>query len=269
MKGIRFIAPVLAPLALAVSGTASADGYTSSMRQDFIVRVGGSYMSPRSDRVSFVDDTFYYGDAFRSTVDPDAEWGWLINAEWKPVDHWGFELSYTAGDTHSGGNSEGFFTIFLPDGEYDGEFGNEFGDLARYEADVSTASLKFYPMDPTCMVQPYVGGGISYTDFSSSDFRGAARTDLENLGLRGDFDIGYSWGYTWQAGVDFNFGHDSSWLVNVAAVYARSVSDMRFRLLYDDAPSNPDPDYIFESYSGDYIYDPWMFNLSVGYKFSF
>lgn len=224
------------------------------------MRVGGSYMSPRNDKVSFVDDTFQYFDAFRATVDPDDEWGWQINVEWKPVDHWGFELGYVNGETHSGGDADGYLSLVL-----DGE---RFGDVARFEADVSTASLKFYPLDPSCMVQPYVGGGISYTDFNGTNFRGATRANLESLGLRGEFDIGYSWGYTWQAGVDFNFGHDSSWLVNVAAVYARSVTDMRFRV-FDDVPPPAGGDAFFDSYSGDYIYDPWMFNLSVGYKFSF
>ncbi|TLM77667.1 MULTISPECIES: OmpW/AlkL family protein [Microbulbifer] len=269
MKLTHSFAPLLlAPLACAISSVALAgdSGYAPMppappvQTQEFIVRVGGSYMSPRNDKVSFVDETFQYFDAFRATVDPDDEWGWLINVEWKPVDHWGFELGYVNGETHSGGDADGYLSLVL-----DGE---RFGDVARFEADVSTASLKFYPLDPSCMVQPYVGGGISYTDFNGTNFRGATRANLESLGLRGEFDIGYSWGYTWQAGVDFNFGHDSSWLVNVAAVYARSVTDMRFRV-FDDVPPPAGEDAFFDSYSGDYIYDPWMFNLSVGYKFSF
>ena len=267
MKRMRNFAPVLAPIALAFSSVAAAGGsgysptYSAPMSQDFIVRVGASYIDPRQDQVSFVDETFQFFDAFRATVDPSADWGWYINGEWKPTDHWGIELSYVDGNTHDGDDYDGFFTLFLDEDR-------EFRDVGRFEADISSISLKYYPLDPSCMVQPYIGGGISYTDFDEDGFRGSIRDELEEFGLRGDFDLSYSWGYTWQAGIDFNFGHDSSWLVNVAAVYARSVTDMRLSV-FDDVPPPPDVEPFLESYSGDYIYDPWMFNLSVGYKFSF
>lgn len=268
MKMSRVFIPVLAPLALAVSGVVSAgpSGYAPPppppKTQEIIVRVGGTYITPGQDQISFVDETFQNFAAFRATVDPDNEWGWFINAEWKPMDHWGIELSYIDGDTHSGGDANGYFRLLFDDDQY------RFGDLARFEAQISTATVKWYPLDPSCLVQPYVGGGISYTDFDDNNFRGRARNDLAALGLRGDFNLGWSWGYTWEAGVDFNFGHDSAWLVNVAAVYARADTDMRLRV-FDDVPPPPDVEPFYESFSGDYIYDPWMFNLSVGYKFNF
>lgn len=269
MKRISFIAPVLAPLALAVSSVALAggsayepprSGYGPPMKQDFIVRAGGYYISAGDDDVSFVDDSFQNFNAFRSTVDPGSEWGWYINFEWKPVEHWGIELGYMDGDPHTSSHADRFFSLGFEDVEY--------RDAVKFDADISTASLKFYPLDETCLVQPYIGGGISYTDFSTSGPGRRVQDDLAEFGLRGDFDMGSSWGYTWQAGVDFNFGRDSAWLINVAALYARSTTDIRLRLL-DDVPPPPDVEPFFESYSGDYIYDPWTLNLSVGYKFSF
>jgi len=268
MKMSRILIPALAPLAVAVSSGAFAgdSGYVPApppmKKQEFIVGVGGSYVSPRSDQVSFVDDSFQTWDAFRATIDPSAEWGWFINGEWKPTDHWGFELGYIDGDTHSGGSRNGYFSLLLDDDEY------RYGDLARFEAEISTATVKWYPMDPDCMFQPYMGGGISYTDFNDNDFRGRTRNDLADLGLRGDFNLGYSWGYTWELGMDFNFGHDSAWLVNVAAIYNRADTDMRLRV-YDDVPPPADVEPFYESFSADYTYDPWTFNLGVGYKFSF
>ncbi|MFD1217735.1 MULTISPECIES: OmpW/AlkL family protein [Microbulbifer] len=252
--------PILAPLALALSSTVSAGPLGLTGPQDFIVRAGGSYIAPGKDRVSFVDDTFQHFDAFRSTIDPDSEWGWSINFEWKPIEHWGIELGYMDGDKHSSSHADRYFSLGFDDFEY--------RDVVSYEADISTASLKFYPLDETCLVQPYIGGGISYTDFSVGSLNRVLREDLAEFGLRGDFDLGSSWGYNWQAGVDFNFGRDSSWLVNVAAVYSRAMTDMRLQL-FDDVPPPRNVEPILESYSGDYIYDPWTFNLSVGYKFSF
>ncbi|WGL17224.1 outer membrane beta-barrel protein [Microbulbifer bruguierae] len=260
MKRMLKFSPILAPLALALSTTASANPLGLTGPQDFIIRVGGYYISAGDDEVSFVDDSFRTGDAFRSNVDPGSEWGWYMNLEWKPVEHWGIELGYMDGDNHTSSHADGIFLQDLEDVDY--------RDVTRFDADISTASLKFYPLDDTCMVQPYIGGGISYTDFGDSGLNRAVRDDLAELGRRGNFEMGSSWGYTWQMGMDFNFGRDSSWLVNVAAVYARSETDMRLQLLEDVQPTS-DLNLLIESYSGDYSYDPWMFNLSVGYKFSF
>ncbi|GMG86964.1 OmpW/AlkL family protein [Biformimicrobium ophioploci] len=263
MKRMFKFAPVLAPLALAFSSTVSANGLGLTGPQDFIVRAGGYYISAGDDKVSFVDDTFENFDGFRSTVDPGSEWGWYLNLEWQPIEHWGIELGYMDGDNHTSTHADDFFSLDLDDLE-----DVEYRDVARFDADITTLSLKFYPLDESCLVQPYVGGGISYTHFGERGPNNIVQDDLAEFGLRGDFDLGSSWGYTWQAGVDFNFGHDSAWLLNFAAVYTRATTDMRLQL-FDDVPPPADVEPIFESYSGDYIYDPWMLNLSVGYKFSF
>nr|WP_010130783.1 OmpW family outer membrane protein [Microbulbifer agarilyticus] len=256
---LKFL-PILAPLTLGLSGVASAGPLGLTGPQDFIVRAGGYYISPGDDTVSFVDETLEFSDAFRANVDPGSEWGWLINFEWKPHEHWGIELAYMDGDSHSSSHADSYFTLGFDDVEY--------RNVTNFDADISTLSLKYYPLDETCLVQPYIGGGISYTEFGSTRLSRAVRRDLADVGLRGNFGLGSSWGYTWQAGMDFNFGRDSAWLVNVAAVYTRADTDMRLQV-FDDVPPPPDLEPIFESYSGDYIYDPWMFNLSVGYKFSF
>ncbi|WP_193165242.1 OmpW/AlkL family protein [Microbulbifer hainanensis] len=272
MKMTRILIPAMAPLALAVSGVASAgpSGYVPAPppppQQNFMVRIGGSYVTPSSDTVTFADDTFQFFDAFRARLDPDDEWGWFINGEWKPTDHWGFELSYTDAGSFRGGNLNPYVD-YIND-IYDLNLDRRFRDIGEFDVEVSTASLKYYPLDPSCMFQPYVGGGVSYTDFSGENFRGILRQDLRDLGLRGTYDLGYSWGYTWQIGADFNFGHDSAWLVNVAAIYVRSESDAQFSV-FDREPPPVDVEPIFESYSGDYNFNPWLFNIGVGYKFSF
>ena len=261
MKMSRILIPVLAPMALAVSAGAAAGGPgypppPPPKTNEFMVRVGASYITPNSEQVSFVDQSFQYFDAFRARIDPDDEWGWFINGEWKPMDHWGVELSYIDGDSHEGGDNRGFFSIAGFDGEI--------RDLGEFEPEMSTVSVKWYPLDPSCLVQPYMGVGINYTDFSGEKFNGVRRSELRDLGLRGDFSLGNTWGYTWQVGADFYFGHDSAWLINVAAIYVDSETDMSFTV-YDDGTL--DRDYFFESYSGDYQYSPWTFNLGVGYRF--
>ncbi|WP_346839535.1 OmpW family outer membrane protein [Microbulbifer sp. SAOS-129_SWC] len=237
------------------------------MKQNsMIFRVGASYITPRSDQISFVDDTFVFGDAFRARMDPDGEWGWYLSGEWRPLDHWGLELSYVNGDDHTGGNADGYFSFVDVYDRFNTNDGR-FRDLGEFQSEMSAANVKWYPMRPDCMVQPYIGLGINYTDFSDESFTAIRRSDLRDVGLRSKLNMGYSWGYTWQAGVDFNFGHDSAWLVNLSAVYVDSETDMQFSV-YDDG-TNPDTAGTFESYSGDYNYNPWTFNIGVGYKFSF
>ena len=268
MKMTRVFIPVVAPLALAISGVASAgpSGYAPPPppppSKSFMVRVGGSYMIPTTDRVTFANDVpflfedFDPVDAFRARLDPDEEWGWFINGEWKPTDHFGFELSYTDISSLSGGDLNDWFDTL-----------DNRRDFAEFDAEVSTASMKYYPLDPSCMFQPYVGVGINYVDYSGANFRGFVRQDLEDFNLRATVDMGNSWGYTWQIGGDFNFGHDSAWLVNVAAIYIQSDTDTRFSI-YERGDTQAD-DILLESYSGDYQLNPWLFNLGVGYKFSF
>ncbi|SHG12276.1 outer membrane protein [Microbulbifer donghaiensis] len=269
MKMTRVLVPVMAPLALAVSGVASAgpSGYAPPppppKKQEFIVRVGGSYVSPRADSVTFTDERFDFLDirSFRGTVDPDDEWGWFINFEWKAMDHFGLELNYTDGGSHRGGSARRYFNFVLPDVTV--------GSIGEFEPEITTLMMKWYPLDPSCLVQPYAGFGINYTDFGGEKFRGWRRRELRDLGLRSRFSMGYSWGYAAQIGVDFSFGHDSAWLVNAAAIYTRAESDIRFSVFDVDPVAIPQEDRFFEAYSADYEYDPWIFNLGVGYKFSF
>jgi len=264
MKMMRILTPVLAPLSLAVSTNALAgpSGYVPAppppKTQEFIVRIGASYINPHSDRMTFIDESFRFFDGFRATMDPDDEWGWNISGVWKPHDHWGFELMYVAGDDHIGGDTRGFVSV-------SGLEGVQLQNLAKFDPEMSFAFANWYPLDPSCMFQPYVGFGINYTDFGSESFRGIARSDLSNLGLGGRLTMGHSWGHAWQIGADLVFGHESAWLVNVAAIYADSETDLGFQVFGE----SPEVNGFFEAYSGDYLYNPWTFNLSVGYKFDF
>lgn len=275
MKMTRILIPVMTPLALAISSVASAgpSGYAPPPppTQEIKFRIGGAYVSPNSDYVTFSDaaliwpeDLFDWG-AFRANVDPDEEWGWFISGEWKPMDHFSVSLSYTDGDRHDGGNRRPWLRRFN-NGDF---FDRHRGDFARWEPELTALYLNWYPLDPSCLVQPYMGVGINYTDFSDEDLRDWGWVDPATeifLPFSGDLSLGYSWGYTWQIGVDFNFGHDSSWLINVAAVFYDVDTDIEVSTFFTDASTG---DLYFHRFGGDYLYDPWSFNIGVGYKFDF
>ncbi|MCW8126544.1 OmpW/AlkL family protein [Microbulbifer halophilus] len=267
MKMTRIISP-LALAAFSTAAVAGPSGYQPpAPAQDVYgagtvaARIGASYINPLSDDVTFANDSLdaaLFGDAFRANVDPDEEWGWNLSGLWIPIDHWGLELNYIAGDDHLGHRhrGRGFFDV---DGER----------IGKYEADISTATVNWYPLDPSCMFQPYIGVGLAYTDFNDERFRlfrGVDPADFQGFELDGDFGLGYSWGYTWQVGVDWVFGKDSSWLVNAAAKYVHSETEMDFSIFADSPEFGRE---VLLDYSGDYRYNPWVFNLGVGYKFSF
>jgi outer membrane protein len=128
--------------------------------------------------------------------------------------------------------------------------------------------VNWFPLHPSCMVQPYFGVGLNYTDYGDERFTAFRGLDPEFDNLRGDFNLGHSWGFAWQAGVDFVFGRDSAWLVNASATYVDAETDMGFQIFEEllGAAANEE---LIEAYSGDYRYNPWVFNLGIGYKFSF
>ncbi|WHI49923.1 OmpW family outer membrane protein [Microbulbifer sp. MLAF003] len=278
MKMTRILIPVMTPLALAISSVASAGpaGYAPPPppTQEFKVRIGGAYISPNSDNVTFADSLLIWPDpinpdfnrqwgAFRTNIDPSDEWGWFINAEWKPWDHWSVSLSYTDGDRHTGGRRDGWHNRFGLR-----EFGRR-GDFARWEPQMTAAYLNWYPLPPSCLIQPYMGVGINYTDFSSERLRDwgwinpfTGRSEF----WAGRLNLGDNWGYTWQIGVDFTFGHDSSWLINIAGIYYDVDTDIEVDTFFTDVPRQVNYRHRF---GGDYLFDPWVFNIGVGYKFDF
>ncbi|USD22910.1 OmpW/AlkL family protein [Microbulbifer variabilis] len=299
MKMTRILIPVMTPLALAISSVASAGpaGYAPPPpppTQEFKIRIGGSYWSPNSDNVTFADRwlRFYDDDdydddyhrfrdwgAFRTNLDPDGEWGWFINAEWKPIDHWSVSLSYQQGDRHTGGSRDPWLYRFWDD-DWDDDIlfdRRRRGDFARWKPQTTAAYLNWYPLDPSCLVQPYIGIGINYTDFSDERLRHWGfwhRNDDDDLVFRdwdGRVNFGDSWGYTWQIGVDFTFGHDSSWLINLAAIYYDVTTDVEVDTFYRNFRDDDDDFGRFweHRFGGDYEFDPWVFQIGVGYKFDF
>lgn len=266
MKMTRIV-PSLALAVVSTAAVAGPSGYQPPPPPQDVygagtvaVRLGASYMSPMRDEVTFASEVFFDDPAFRASVDPDEEWGWNLSGLWIPIDHWGLELNYIGGDEHVGHRHRD------RDGAFFGVDGERIG---KYAADISTATVNWYPLDPSCLFQPYIGVGIAYTDFNDERFtlfRNYDPNDFQGFDLRGDFDLGYSWGHTWQVGFDWVLGHDSNWLVNAAAKYVDAETEMGFEIFTDDLRFDRE---VLLNYSGDYRYNPWVFSLGVGYKFSF
>lgn len=271
---------LLVPLvAAACAGVAAQPALADYKGGDVIIRGGVSYVEPDDDqiisrRIPFVikedveEDPETLGVVTTVDVDLDDDTTWYISGVWLFWDHWGLELHHVNDASHDA-DLDTF--AFSADGVLVGRASGSLGDF-----DIYTTSLfvNWYPLDPTCLIQPYVGLGVNYTDIDHDpDFKqvrsvfGSGPTFAEGV-----LNLGSDFGLAAQVGVDFVLGYDSNWIINASAIYADSEPDLE--LGYDlpvtglPAPF-PASSTLPVRVRDDFDYSPWMFNLGVGYKFSF
>ncbi|SDZ75470.1 Outer membrane protein W [Microbulbifer marinus] len=221
-----------------------------------MVRVGASYIEPDDDtgKWRFNRNVYPFLDGLR--YDIDSETTWNVTAGFMPIDHFSVEVGYI-------GNSEHDVDLFGLQSPFERDR-IKAGDIER------RTGLLMFNWFPVCIeswVQPYVGIGGHYTDFDNvrfsfdandyfalvSDGIGQARLFVED-----------TWGWAGQLGVDVMFGRDSNWLVNVAVQYL----DVEFDAdLHFTVPSEIDPRLFVNAARTDVEFDPWIYNLGIGYKF--
>ncbi len=120
-----------------------------------------------------------------------------------------------------------------------------------------TLTVQYYPDMGSAKFQPYVGAGLNYTLFWSSDTT-QFTTDTVNALLGGgvqttDIDIDNSWGLALEVGADFQISEN--WYLNAAAWYIDIDAETTVEV-------NETPVYDFTV-----EVDPWAFMVSVGTKF--
>lgn len=112
-----------------------------------------------------------------------------------------------------------------------------------------TLTVQFFPMDSASAFQPYVGAGINYTVFFSE----SVDSELESVLGNGDIELDDSWGLALEAGVDFDLGNN--WVLNAAVWYLDIATEAKFD--FDSGVT----------IKTDVDIDPWVYALTVGYKF--
>ncbi|MCH9690709.1 MAG: hypothetical protein K0U59_01410 [Gammaproteobacteria bacterium] len=226
---------ILTPLAIAISAMMGAQQAAAAFFDEskFIVRIGASYADPDDANTSEIREDYAEG------FDLKSETTWQISGVWMPVEHWGIELMYIgSADT---------------DLDFKGASRDEYGKrFAEFKAESSSAYINWYMLDESCLFQPYFGVGVNYTDFHDESVKSGL------LGATDGIGVGYSWGATAQLGVDFRFGRGDSFLINASVQYIESSPDIS---AYRSFLNEEVKDW------GDIDYDPWVFNLGVGYAF--
>ena len=110
-----------------------------------------------------------------------------------------------------------------------------------------TFSLQYHFL-PDSTIQPYVGAGVNYTTFLSTDLEQV----LIEQGVE-DIELNDSFGLALQLGADWTFGN--RWLLNVDMRWIDIESDLDLTVggVTDEA--------------GTVKIDPWVYSINVGYTF--
>lgn len=273
--------PFLTPLALATCAGLAAQpafagpsGYPVQAPDDrvgsVIVRIGASYVDPDDDTFSTVQSFLADDPSTEASeavpvdvgvdVDLDDDTTWYLSVAWMAMDHWGVELYHSnEADLEADLGSAAFSGA-----DFIGAFSEGIGD---FETSTTSLFVNWYPLDANCLIQPYGGIGVSYVNIEEDFVRPVFRSEEGNFGVLG-FGSDFSW--TAQLGVDFNFGPDSAWQVNASAMYVDAQPDLH--LGFDtatDVPGFGDSAILPIRIRSEMDLDPWIFNLGVGYKFSF
>ncbi len=116
------------------------------------------------------------------------------------------------------------------------------GKIAETDHLPPTLSAQYH-FSPDAKFQPYVGFGLNYTTFFSTDTVPA----LSDLGV--ELDLDDSFGLAVQLGADFEI--DDTWLLNF---------DVRYISIETDATLGGDA-------IGTVVIDPWVYAINLGYRF--
>lgn len=123
--------------------------------------------------------------------------------------------------------------------------GNQLGEVTHLPP---TVTVNYYLGDNQTTFKPYVGVGFNYTVFFDEEFSAAnANAGLANLSLDNSF------GLAAQLGADFML--NERWFVNGAIRWIDIDTEATFDL-------NGTPGSV-----GSIQIDPWVYSLSIGYRF--
>lgn len=258
---------LLLPLAVAAA-SATSPAFADFNGGDFILRVGAGYMESddsvfsQSQRIAIPDPNNPSDpDAtilvnYRDSLDFDNDTTWFINGTYFIMDHFAIELYHL-----NSADLDASYNTYITGEGINARSSNGLGD---FETSVTSFFVDWYPVCVESWIQPYMGIGFNYTDIEQDFLRPAFTYDNANYGL---VNVGSSWGWTAQIGVDIEFGRNANWLFNASAMYVDAEPEIEIGadsvILSNGLAVNS------IRYRDDLELDAWIFNLGVGYKFSF
>ncbi|QFT56340.1 OmpW family protein [Microbulbifer sp. THAF38] len=220
---------------------------------EFMVRFGLSYITPNDAGTSLKYRVLQHWDLYNSTWEIDTAQTWQISGVWRPSDRWGIELMHINGASYD---------VVLDN--FTGNPGNSQIKLGDFKTTSTLAFANWYFLDPSYIARPYLGAGINYTDYHTVSISRQFDEYLMDSDMSvapGSFNMGHSWDWALQGGVDFNFDFRQfryPLLINLAALYYLSDTDTTINF-----PTELGSDRLYAHFD----YDPWIINIGIGTKF--
>jgi len=213
MKSSKYVLVAGALLALVASPALAYEAGT------WVLRAGVGVVAPDSDNLVLDPDTI---------IDVDDGTSLTLMGTYMFSRHWGFDIlaSWPFNHDIKLGGTKIAETDHLP----------------------PTFSMQYHFL-PDSTIQPYVGAGVNYTTFFSTDIE-PVLTDLTGIT---DIDLDDSFGLALQLGADWTFGN--RWLLNV---------DLRWIDIESDLTAS---DGVDSSELGTVKIDPFVYSINIGYTF--
>jgi len=128
------------------------------------------------------------------------------------------------------------------------QYGFSTTDLGSTKHLPPTVSALYFFGSANSSIRPFIGAGLNYTTFFSKDLSNSAITELGASGL----DLDDSWGLAGRAGVDFEISE--KWHFNASVWTIDIDTDANFSSALGNVSASVD-------------IDPWVYMISLGYKF--
>ena len=243
-------------VALSAAATLLSLPVLAHTQGDIVVRVGATNVTPSSDKSTIFavgNNTVDLGaGALTASVDNDTQLG--VNLVYFMTNQFAVELLAATPFSHDINVHSGDTTL----------------SLGQTKHLPPTLSALYYFNEPSAKFQPYIGVGINYPVFFEEKFTNPAlsgsdspkitmlgETDLQGNGPTLDLaslKLKNSWGLAAQIGADYQLG--DKWLVNASVRFIDIDSTGTFTAAGGTVPGKVDVSI-----------DPWVYTLSIGYKF--
>ena len=232
MRISKYLLAAAALLALAVSPAMAYEKGT------WILRAGVGTVAPDSDNLTIPD---FPAGGLNAVVEVDDGTSLVLSGTYMFTENWAFDILAAYPFNHD-------INIAVIDTLPPGGVAVPSFKAAETDHLPPTFSIQYHFL-PDATFQPYVGAGLNYTTFFSTD----VTSDLVAVGVD-RLDLDDSFGLALQLGADWNF--NNNWLINFDFRWINIESDATL-----SGPALPTP------YTDTVTIDPYVYSISIGYRF--
>ncbi|WP_100644184.1 OmpW family outer membrane protein [Alteromonas facilis] len=227
-------------LALALAAIAIAPSAFAYEKGDMLVRGGLTTVAPddSSSNILVGGADFALGGQTVGGVNVDNNTQLGLNFAYFFADNWNVEVLAATPFSHDIGIGGGI-------------------NLGSTKHLPPTVTANYFFADKDAQFQPYVGVGLNYTIFFDEEFNGATVDVIEGAtggAVISDLDLDASLGFSVQVGADYFI--DKNMFINASVRYIDIETEASFKVNGSDLGK-----------IDTVTIDPWVYTISVGYKF--